>query len=159
METGIGEGAAVERSLSLNAQRMESDATLERATGLTSSSDSPKWSRVVKKVRRQGFENAAVMKSRLPPVILREKKKAGNVLSVVGTGDVGKIRMVKTKLVSVFASKFTPDLDALTLSEYLKEKLGREVACQKIETVQSRYSSFKVSAECNEVSEMNDSQL
>ncbi len=80
-------------------------------------------------------------------------------MSVVGTGAVGNIRMVKTKLVSVFVSKFTPDLDALTLSEYLKEKLGRDVACQKIETVQSRYSSFKVSAECNEVSEMYDPQL
>lgn len=113
----------------------------------------------MKKCRRQGFENAAVMKTRLPPVILRQKKKSGNVMSVVGTGDVGKIRMVKTKLVSVFASKFTPDLDALTLSEYLKEKLGRDVACQKIETMQSRYSSFKVSAECNEVSEMYDPQL
>lgn len=67
--------------------------------------------------------------------------------------------MVKTKLVSVFASKFTPDLDARTLSEYLKEKLGREVICQKIDTAHSRYSSFKVSAECNEVSEMYDSKL
>lgn len=33
------------------------------------------------------------------------------------------------------------------------------VVCQKIETVQSRYSSFKVSAECNEVSEMYNPQL
>ncbi len=159
LETGIGEGAAVARSLSLNAQRVESAVTMEGTTGLTSSSDSPKWSRVVKKGRRQGFENPAVTKSRSLPVILRQKKKSGNVMSVVGTGAVGNIRMVKTKLVSVFVSKFTPDLDALTLSEYLKEKLGRDVACQKIETVQSRYSSFKVSAECNEVSEMYDLQL
>lgn len=67
--------------------------------------------------------------------------------------------MVKTKLVSVFASKITPDLDSLTLSEYLKEKLRRDVACQKIKTVQSRYSSFKVSAECNEISEMYETLL
>lgn len=65
----------------------------------------------------------------------------------------------ETKLVSVFASKFTPDLDALTLSGYLKEKLGRIVACQRIDSVYNRYSSFTVSAECNEVSEMYDLEL
>ena len=32
--------------------------------------------------------------------------------------------------------------------------LGREVQCKKIDTVQSRFGSFKISAECNEVSEM-----
>lgn len=57
---GVGEGAVVARSLSLNAQRVESAVTMEVATGVTSSSDSAKWSRVVKKGRRQGFENPAV---------------------------------------------------------------------------------------------------
>lgn len=33
----------------------------------------------------------------------------------------------KTKLGSVFASKFSPDLDAETFFGYLKEKLGREL--------------------------------
>ncbi len=75
--------------------------TMEGATGLTSSSDSPKWSRVVKKGRRQGFENPAVTKSRSLPVILRQKKKSGNVMSVVGTGAVGNIRMVIDGIVQV----------------------------------------------------------
>lgn len=54
----IGEGAAVAGSFSLNAQRVESSVTKEGATGMTSSSDSPKWSGVVKKGRQQGFEIA-----------------------------------------------------------------------------------------------------
>lgn len=58
------------------------------------------------------------------------------------------------KMVSVFATKFTPDLDAATLANYVGGKLGRIVNCQRIETLGSRYSSFKVWAECNEVQEM-----
>lgn len=38
---------------------------------------------------------------------------------VVHTGPTGNIKIVKTKLVSVFASKFTPYLDAGTLKEKL----------------------------------------
>ncbi|KAJ8415300.1 hypothetical protein AAFF_G00422800 [Aldrovandia affinis] len=62
-------------------------------------------------------------------------------------------------MVSVFATKFDPNVDADTLSDYLKEKLGREVKCRKIETAQSRFSSFCVTAECNDVAEMYDPQL
>lgn len=67
--------------------------------------------------------------------------------------------MVNTKLVSVFATNFSPDLDAETLSAYLKEKLGHDVSCQKIDTVHSRFGSFKVSAECNEVDKMYNLEL
>lgn len=47
----------------------------------------------------------------------------------------------------------------LTLSEYLKTKLDQEVTCRKIETTQSRFSSFCVTAECNDVAEIYDPQL
>lgn len=60
---------------------------------------------------------------------------------------------------SVFATKFTPDLEADTLSLYLQEKLGRKVTCAKIASVQNRYSSFKVTAECDDVKEMYDPAL
>lgn len=60
--------------------------------------------------------------------------------------------VVKTKLVSVFATRFSPNLDTETLSVYLKEKRGHEV-------VHSRFSSFKVSAECNEAGEMYNQEL
>ncbi|KAJ8405632.1 hypothetical protein AAFF_G00316120 [Aldrovandia affinis] len=62
-------------------------------------------------------------------------------------------------MVSVFATKFDLNVDADTLSDYLKEKLGREVKCRKIEMAQSRFSSFCVTAECNDVAEMYDPQL
>ncbi len=67
--------------------------------------------------------------------------------------------MVRTKLVSVFATKFTPDLNAETLSNYLKEKLGRDVNCQHIDTINNRYSSFKMSAECINVTEVYSPEL
>ncbi len=60
---------------------------------------------------------------------------------------------------SVFASRFDPELDAGTLSDYLKEKLRRDVNCQKIGSENRRFSSFKVSAECKEVNEMYNPDL
>lgn len=98
----------------------------------------------------QGAENV-VAKSRLFTVTPRQKKKSGNVMSIFGTGAMGNIKVVKTES--------APDLDAGTLSEYLKDKLGCEVICQKTDTVHRQYSSFKVSAKCNEVSEMYNLEL
>lgn len=60
---------------------------------------------------------------------------------------------------SVFTTKFDLNLAASTLCDYLKEKLKREVKCRKIETTQSRFSSFCVTAECNDVAEMYDPLL
>lgn len=85
----------------------------------------------------------------------RERKKTG----IIGTGTASIKQAVKTKMVSVFATKFDLSLDAATLSDYLKVKLGREVMCRKIESAHSRFSSFQVTAECNEVPEMYDPQL
>lgn len=76
----------------------------------------------------------------------RERKKTG----IIGTGTASIKQAVKTKMVSVFATKFDLSLDAATLSDYLKVKLGREVMCRKIESAHSRFSSFQVTAECND---------
>lgn len=115
---------------------------------------SPGWSEVVKRGQRlQGSVNAAAQMGTRAAAPGR-KKRTARAVPIVGTGVVSGIQTVKTKLVSVFATKFSPDLDAGTLSSYLKGKLGREVQCQKIDTVHSRFGSFKVSAECNEVGEM-----
>ena len=62
-------------------------------------------------------------------------------------------------MASVFATKFSPDLNSETLAGYLKNKMSRDVVCLKIATEQTRYSSFKVTAECKEVGEMYDPQL
>ena len=68
--------------------------------------------------------------------------------------------MVKTKLVSVFASRFSPNLDADTLRKYLSEKLcNNSVSCRKIDSSRNRFSSFYITAQCNEVADMYDPQL
>lgn len=84
-----------------------------------------------------------------------ERKKTGTV----GTGTESNIKTITTKMVSVFASRFDPNLNADTLFVYLRDKLGREVNCPKIETSRSRISSFSVTAECNNVAEMYDRHL
>lgn len=63
---------------------------------------------------KQGPENAALKpKPHLNPP--RGKKTGG----VVGTSTGGNIQVLKTKLVSVFATKFSPDLDSETLTSYM----------------------------------------
>lgn len=114
---------------------------------------SPKWTQVVKKSRRATTEDTAAEPRNLAP---GQVKRARLTKPIVGTGTMGNIRTVKTKLVSVFASRFSPELDEATLALYLKEKLGRDVTCNKLDTVHNRFSSFKVCAECNDVKEMYD---
>ncbi|KAI9544828.1 hypothetical protein NQZ68_042202 [Dissostichus eleginoides] len=109
------------------------------------------WSQVVKQGR--GRRNKAEGQSALSKQhVGRPERRMPK--PIVGTAAQGNIKVVRTKLVSVFAIKFSPDLDAETLSEYLSEKLVRDVNCQRIDTASNRYSSFKVCAECNEVAEM-----
>lgn len=104
--------------------------------------------------KKQVHENASV-KPKPRMNTHKGKKPAG----IVGTGTGGDIQVIKSKLVSVFATKFSPDLDSETLTKYMKDKLGRDVTCQKIEAVQSRFSSFKITAECKEVDEMYNPEL
>ncbi|KAL7400814.1 hypothetical protein ABVT39_018298 [Epinephelus coioides] len=118
--------------------------------------ESPKWSRVVKqgRARRNNAEGkSALLKQHAEKSVRRLPRP------IVGIAAQGRIKVVHTKLVSVFTTKFSPDLDAEKLSDYLAEQLGREVICQRIVTVSNRYSSFKVCAECNDVSEMCNSDL
>lgn len=119
---------------------------------------SPKWTDIVKEGRK--------LKSVPDNVVARPKtrindysKRVRKPMGIVGTGTASNIRVIKTKLVSVFATRFSPDLDADTLRNYLSEKLDRSVVCRKIESAQNRFSSFHVTAECNETAEMYDPQL
>ena len=86
----------------------------------------------------------------------REQKNRG----IIGTGTEGDIAAVTTKLVSVFATRFSPTLDADTLREYLAEKLSNDtVTCRRIESPHSRFASFHITAECNTVDVMFDTKL
>ncbi len=119
---------------------------------------SPAWSRVLKHGKRKqlfGKQSTAAVQNKTSMNPPREKKTYG----IVGTGGVENIHAVTTKLVSVFVTKLAPDLDSETLVSYLKEQLSRDVTCQKIGTEYTRYSSFKVTAECKEVAEMYALQL
>lgn len=87
----------------------------------------------------------------------RNKRPA--TVSIIGTAAVSTIKTVKTKLVIVFATKFATDVDAETCSLYLKEKLNRDVPHQKIVNICSKLSSFKITADCNDISEMYNPEL
>lgn len=64
----------------------------------------------------------------------REQRNVG----MFGTGTECNIGVVKTKLVNVFATRFSPNLDADTLRGYLSEKLENgKVTCRKIESAQA----------------------
>ena len=143
------------------------DVTVQETTASTSAvtsrspcqAHSPAWTTIVKKAGRSkpAPGNSAVQhRPRLGKTSARlERNKTG----IIGTGTAGNIKTITTKMVSVFVSKFDPNLDAITLSDYLKDKLDREVKCRKIETTLSRFSSFCVTAECDNVAEMYDPHL
>ena len=80
-------------------------------------------------------------------------------MPIYGTGAESNIKAVRTKLVNIFATKFLPDLDAGALEQYLRDKLGRVVQCNRIDTGNARYSSFKVSIECEEVAEAYNPEI
>ncbi|KAK7909675.1 hypothetical protein WMY93_014359 [Mugilogobius chulae] len=112
------------------------------------------WSTVVKRGRHTR-PNAP-----LQPQQNRSKREQRRKAGIIGTGTASNIPVVKTKLVSVFATRFSPELDADTLGSYLSERLGKAVTCEKIQTVRNnRFGSFRVLAECNEVGELYDAQL
>lgn len=82
------------------------------------------------------------------------RNKRPGTVSIIGTAAVSTIKTVKTKLVIMFDTKFATDVDADKRSPYLKEKRNRDVTHQKTVNICNKLSSFKVTAECNEISEM-----
>lgn len=83
----------------------------------------------------------------------REQRK--RLPGIIGTGAESRISVITTKRVSIFATRFSPDVDAETLRSYQSEKLAnKSVACRKIESHGSRYGSFHVTADCKEVADM-----
>ena len=112
----------------------------------------PQWSVVVK----EGRKKSGSLKVTAPPKPHNKQRNVG----IIGTGTESSIGVVTTKLVNVFATRFSPTLDADTLRDYLTGKLENEtVTCRKIESTRSRYGSFHVTAECNNVADMYDPKL
>ncbi len=143
------EAAATQGSI----HSVEESAPVNDLNGLMPPPRSPGWSEVVKGGQRRQAPVSSAARVELHTTASDRKKQPGTV-PIVGTGALTNIKTVKTKLVSVFATKVSPDLDKAMLSEYLKDKLGHEVTCQKTVTAHNRFWLFKISAECNEIGEM-----
>lgn len=114
------------------------------------------WSTVVKKGKHKQPSIVTQPNAAVQPRPRREQWKK---MGIIGTGTESNIPVVKTKLVSVFATRFSPELDADTLCAYLSGKLGKPVTCKKIASTSNRFGSFQVVAECKEVAELYDTQL
>lgn len=127
--------------------------------GLASVSRSPQWTKVVRVGRCVQELQCGAVHSGSSAAVSMWKKRHGNAMQVVGTWAMADIETVRSKLVRVFATRFSPDLDPETLSTYLKAKLDHEAICQKIVTDHSRFASFKVSVECNKVCEIYTPEL
>lgn len=118
--------------------------------------------RRLKQVRLKQVPENPAHRSLTPRTVKTPVRHMRKKTGIIGTSNFmiyTNILAVKTKMVKIFATKFDLSVDANTLSEYLKPKLGREVTCRKIEATQSRFSSFCISAECNDVAELYDPQL
>ena len=100
---------------------------------------------VKKGQKKTAPQNAAVQ----PRVKQAHPKRELKNVEITGIGTEGKIQVITTKLVSVFATKFAPSLEADTLYNYLIEKLGNEtVTCCRMESAHSRFGSFQITCEC-----------
>lgn len=106
----------------------------------------PQWTSVVKKGQKKTAPQNAAVQPRFKQA--HPKRELKNV-EITGIGTEGKIQVITTKLVSVFATKFAPSLEADTLYNYLIEKLGNEtVTCCRMESAHCRFSSFQITSEC-----------
>lgn len=120
---------------------------------------SPAWSTVVQKGVHKP-PNAAVQPSRSTSAVqVCSKWKQQRKMGIIDTGTESNIPVVKTKLVTVFATRFSPNLDADTLCCYVTERLGKPVTCRKIDSTRNRFSAFHITAECNEVEDIYNPQL
>ena len=102
------------------------------------------WTDVVKRKKVKPQTQLSHQPAQSQSVQKKDKKKPG----LVGTAKIANITTVQTKIVNVFATKFTPDLEAATLRDYLKGKLNLQVQCRKIDTQSKRFASFQVTTEC-----------
>lgn len=93
------------------------------------------WSAVVKKGRKRSVKTQEG-KSR------NTRKMPGITGTAVINND--ELSTVRTKLVSVFATKFNLNLEADTLRLFLEKQMSREVKCKKIDIPHSRFSSLEV---------------
>lgn len=104
---------------------------------------SPAWNIVMKEGRRKPQKPPKVAMQPIPGGMqtrLKRKRRMG----IVGTGTVSNIPVIKTKLVSVFVTRFSPDLDGVTLRDYLTEKLHFSICNKNYSITSKKLQSFFV---------------
>ncbi|ROL51267.1 hypothetical protein DPX16_1509 [Anabarilius grahami] len=100
-------------------------------------SQSPAWSTVVGKGVRKPCKSPNAVGQSNTAMKGRFKGEERRKMGIIGTGTESNIPVVKTRLVSVFSTRFSPSLDADTLSSYLTEKMGKSVTCRKIDSTRN----------------------
>ena len=152
-EVQVGTGPACQEEIGL--------LNTATSTGCHTQPQTPhglQWNTVVRDGKKKTPRNAAAQsKHRVNQAhSKRELKKTG----ITGTGTNSNIQVVTSKLVSVFATRFAPSLEADALCDYLKEKLNNTtVTCRRIESTNSRFGSFHVTSECDNVDVMYKPEL
>ena len=117
----------------------------------------PQWSTVVRNGRKKSTPRNAVQSK---PSFKQPRPKRESKPGITGTSTGSQIQVVTTKRVSVFATRFHPDLEADTLRDYLVQKLNNDtVTCRKIDSANSRYGSFHVTSLCANIDIMYDPEL
>ncbi|KAK7915620.1 hypothetical protein WMY93_011381 [Mugilogobius chulae] len=130
--------------------------TPKQDNALADGEASKEWSTVVKEGRR--VKMSGLDKSL--PARVQVRKERRKVTGITGTCTGSSIQAVTTKRVSLFATRFDPVLEAATLHEYLTQRLNnKSVICKKISAAHSRYSSFHVTVDCNDIAVMYDPDL
>ena len=119
---------------------------------------SPLWSTMVRKGARKRPTSTRTQQPLQSVVSTRGKQKKPT--GIFGTGTESSIPVITTKRVSLFATRFSPDVYADTLRNYLSAKLDNEsVSCRKIETASGRFGSFQITADCKEVADLYSPQI
>ena len=120
-ENGTDEGAA---SQEVGTQELAGITRLSRGEAAIPQPQSPPWSSVVERGRRKspaGTKPNSAKQQKPGAVQARSKRDQQKKKGIIGTGKSSNITVVKTKLVSVFATRFSPNLEAETLCAYMSE--------------------------------------
>lgn len=92
---------------------------------------SPPWTKGVKKgIGKPRKDQNKTVKSRNGESNEGASQRQCQNLAISSTSADNNIPVVKTKVVSVFATQFASNLDIDTLRSYLADKLGKPVICR-----------------------------
>ena len=91
----------------------------------------------------------------------RSLNKARRETAVIGKATGISITAIKRKrFANVFATRFPPNVEAAEVKSYLEKELGFQINCKKlISRFPQEYSSFNITAQCNDPAVFMNSDL